>query len=99
MGLNSAKRPRSRCKMNPLPELSTALVAWYVEIHTMRCVVFAATAPKARWIAVKSYWEAGYGQKGMWPRPHAWRAPHFDKSRLAKENPRVAYGEEYVHGT
>jgi hypothetical protein len=103
MGLNSAKRPRSRCKMKTPKENpdGTALpvVAWEVEIYSMRCIVFATTAPKARWVAVRSYWEAGYGQKGMWPRPHAARCSAFDKSYLAQEDATKAYTWDYVWAT
>jgi len=38
------------------------LLAWTVEINAMSCVVFAATKDKAKWIAVKGYWDAGYGR-------------------------------------
>lgn len=69
--------------------------AWEVDVDYTRCIVFAATAAKARWIAVKSYWEAGCGRKGEWPRPEARREPQFDNCRLSAELPR-AFSREYV---
>lgn len=36
-------------------------VAWEVEIDAMRCIVFAATKAKAKYIAFKAWREAGYG--------------------------------------
>lgn len=72
------------------------LVAWSVEIDSMTCVVFATTKPKARWLAVSAYWEAGYGRKRMWPRPVAWREPRFDKSALNGGEIGRAYTREYV---
>lgn len=68
-------------------------VAWNVEIHDMHCIVFATTKAKAKWIAVKAYWEA-YG-RNMWPRPVAGREPRFDKSALRNEPPK-AYSEDHV---
>ncbi len=73
-------------------------VAWTVEIHDMSCVVFATTKPKAQWIATRSFWDAGYGRKGEWPRAKAFRAKTYDKSRLRHEPPK-AFGEEYVMDT
>lgn len=76
-------------------------LAWEVEINSMSCIVFAPTKPKARWIAVKSYWEAGYGRgNGTWPSGvHAARVPMFDKSRIARETRQQAWGRDYVLGT
>lgn len=42
----------------PLPQ---AIVAWEVEINYASCIVFAATKAKAKWAAVKAYWDA-YGR-------------------------------------
>lgn len=42
---------------------SSDLLAWEVEIHSMRCICFAATKAKAQWLATKSYWDA-YGKNG-----------------------------------
>jgi hypothetical protein len=71
------------------------LLAFEVEIHSMRCIVFARTAPKARWIAVRGYWEA-YGRgKGGWPRPIARRISRLDNSSL-KDHPSRCWAPEYV---
>ena len=71
------------------------MVAWSVEIDSMSCVVFAATAAKARYVAVRAYWEAGYGSRRTWPRAVAWREPRFDASPL-KARPNNCYCREYV---
>ena len=71
-----------------------ALLAWTVEIHSMTCVVFAATRAKAKWIAVKAYWEA-YGRNG-WPNPICNRAECYDRSVLRHEAKHVPFSEEYV---
>lgn len=78
---------------SPMPQTETPLLAFGVEIYDMRAVVFAATNPKARWLAVKAYWEAGYGSKRVWPRPKAWREPRLDKY-VATSNPTICYAEE-----
>lgn len=44
-------------------ELVQPSVAWEVEINYMSCIVFAATKAKAKWLAVKSYWDA-YSRNG-----------------------------------
>jgi hypothetical protein len=77
---------------------SSALLAWEVEIHDMRCICFAPTKAKAQWIATKSYWEA-YGRTGQWPRARAWRAERHDKSRLALKTRQQAWSEDYVLNT
>ena len=51
------------------------LFAFKVSIGDMTCVAFAESAPKARWLAVKSYWNAGYGNRRVWPRPSSTRYP------------------------
>ena len=71
------------------------LLAYRVEIEGSHCICFAASAAKARWIAVKSYWEAGYGRKGVWPRPTAARCPIYDNHSLKKQ-PNRAYSEDYL---
>lgn len=60
-----------------LAEMAMPLVAWEVEIHSMSCVVFAATKAKAKWIAVRDFWEA-YGSNGSWPHCSIVRSPFFD---------------------
>ena len=69
--------------MNTLP-------AWEVEIHHMSCIVFAATKPKARWIAVRSYWDA-FGRTPNWPTCSVARRPHLD----GKGEPKRAYAPIY----
>ena len=73
-------------------------LAWKVEINYMTCIVFTTTAPKARYIAVKGYWEAGYGSRKVWPRAVAWREPRYDKSMLNGREPGRCYGVECVEG-
>ena len=75
------------------------LLAWEVEINDMRCICFAATKPKAQWLAVKSYWSAFGRRFGEWPRAKAWRAERYDKSRLATETRQQAWSEDYVANT
>lgn len=67
-------------------------VAWEVEINYMSCIVFAATKAKAKWLAVKSYWDA-YSRSGSWPHTSVARRPQYDRfpHREAK-----AYSPEYV---
>jgi hypothetical protein len=74
------------------------LVAWSVEVSSIPCVVFASSWPKAKWIAVKSYREAGYGVKGSWPSCRGGRTKEYDGSTLKKDGPR-AYSEGYVLST
>lgn len=76
-------------------EMPVGLLAWTVEIHSMTCVVFAATKAKAQWVATKCYWDAFGRRKGEWPRAMAWRAKVYDKSRLRFEAQR-AWSEERV---
>jgi hypothetical protein len=75
------------------------LLAWEVDISSMRCIVFAATKAKANWLAVKSFWSAGYGRKGVWPRPAAKRQPVYDKSHLKSNPSQHAWVPEYVRET
>ena len=56
------------------------MVAWDVCVDGWAsAIVFAETAPKAKWLAVRSYWDAGYGEKGSWPACGTKREPRFDK--------------------
>jgi hypothetical protein len=67
-------------------------VAWEVEIDYMSCVVFATTKPKARWLAVKSYWDA-FGRTRAWPHSSIARRPYYDRF----PNPeKKAYSPEHV---
>ena len=59
----------------------------------MTCIVFAATKAKAKWLAVKAYWDA-YGRDG-WPRPTAGRAERYDDSALRFREAR-AWTEDFV---
>jgi len=70
----------------------SASVAYEVEINYLSCVVFAATQAKAKWIAVKSYWEA-YSKNGSWPQISIARRPEYD--RFPHREPK-AYTPEYV---
>lgn len=71
-------------------------LAFAVEINSMTCVVFAINAAKARWIAVKSYWEAGYGRgPGTWPNPKAKRVPRLDSSPL-KDAEQKSWSPDYA---
>lgn len=73
-------------------------VAWTVEIGGMTCVVFAATKAKAQWLAVKFFWDAGFGRPRQWPRPVAYRAETYDRSskRFTKSQ---AWSEEHIRET
>ena len=68
-------------------------VAFSVEIHNMTAIVFAETKAKAKWIAVRGYWNA-FGKNG-WPRLTAWREPRFDKNPL-REGERVPWTRDHV---
>lgn len=71
------------------------LVAWEVVIYDLRAIVFATTAPKARWLAVKGYREAGYGRRGAWPSVRAMRAERYDRSVL-RSGEQKCWTESYV---
>ncbi len=75
------------------PVVSTQLVAWEVEIHSMSCVVFAATKAKAKWIAVRDFWDA-YGKNGTWPHCNIARRPFYDK--FPHREQAKAHNPEYV---
>lgn len=75
------------------PTAPAPLLAWDVELNDMHCIVFAETAAKARWTAVRAYWEA-YEKRG-WPSVHAVRRPFLDT--FPNKQPRKAYCPEYVH--
>lgn len=68
-------------------------VAFSVEINNMRAIVFAETKAKAKWIAVRGYWDA-YGKNG-WPRSTVRREPRFDKNPL-REGERVPWTQDHV---
>ncbi|MCX6497180.1 MAG: hypothetical protein NTU93_00085 [Arthrobacter sp.] len=69
------------------------LLAWRVEIYDIVCIVFAATRDKAKWIAVRGYWDA-FGRR-QWPRPTARRAEVYDNSPRRLDPPQ-AWNEDYL---
>lgn len=73
-------------------------VAWFVEVNSMTCIVFASTLAKAKWIAVRGYREAGYGRRGMWPPTGGARRPQYDRSPLRDKTPRP-WTEDHVLNT
>lgn len=77
-----------------MPDPATPVVAWEVEINYSSCIVFAATKPKARWTAVKSYWQA-YGRDGVWPHCSVARRPMHDSYH---GEPGRAYSPAYIRG-
>lgn len=76
-----------------LPPAPAPVVAWEVEINYMSCVVFAPTKAKARWLAVKSYWDA-FGRNGTWPSSTIARKPFYD--RFPHKDEPKAFSPEYV---
>ncbi len=88
--LKLTKRPNRTAEAKAL--------AWFVEVDSMTCVVFAATAAKAKWIAVKGYRDAGYGNRGTWPPTSVGRRERYDKSPLRHQKPRP-WTEDYVQDT
>lgn len=77
-----------------MPTTETAeLLAFEVEINDLYCVAFAATPAKAKWIAVKAYWDA-YGTKGVWPSVSIARRPQYDKFPHRKAG--SVFSPEYV---
>lgn len=72
-----------------------ARVAWIVEIEDHACVAFADTRAKAKWIAVASWRDAGYGTNGRWPHVQAWRAKCYDEFSGKDDGPK-AWCEDYV---
>lgn len=76
--------------------MSTDLIAWGAEVNGLSAIVFASTRPKARWRAVKSYWEAYDRRKGEWPSIKVWRRPEFDRSELRLRDDQRAWSESYV---
>lgn len=75
--------------------MSSELLAFRVVIRDIDCIVFAETNPKARWQAVKGYWESGYGRKGTWPCPKAVRVPRLDSNPL-RQKKQKCWVPEYV---
>lgn len=75
--------------------LTGSFLAWETTVNDMTAVTFAATAAAARWNAVKSYREAGYGRPGQWPPVKAKRLPMLDDSPL-KAQGRKCWVPEYA---
>lgn len=71
------------------------IVAWTVRIDGMCCVAFAPTKPKAQWVAVRAYREAGYGLAGSWPSTITRRAECYDRCTL-RHLKQKAWAEEHV---
>ena len=74
------------------------LLAWFVDVNSMTCIVFATTSAKAKWVAVRGYWDAGYGRKGTWPPVSIDRAERFDHSPLRMKKPQP-WTTDYVADT
>ena len=72
------------------------LLAFDVRIDDMHCICFAMSAPKARWMAVHGYWDAGFGRRGLWPRAVATRKPEYDNSPIRKMGKGKCWVPEYV---
>lgn len=69
-------------------------VAWRVELPPGSCIVFAPTKAKARYQAVKAYWDA-YGRAQAWPNCNVTRAAVYDRCEMRNRHPK-AWSEDYV---
>jgi hypothetical protein len=69
---------------NERSQMTDNLLAFEVEINYHGCVVFAETEAKAKWKAVKSYWEA-FGRTSYWPTCSIKRNPRYDKFNRKEE--------------
>jgi len=73
----------------------SARVAYAVELDGVKCICFGVTKAAAKWQAVRSWREAGFGQRGEWPRTlKAARSPEYDSFNWAHR--RCAWVEDYV---
>jgi len=72
------------------------VVSWVVEIDNMMGIVFAPTAAKARYIAVRGYWDAYGRRKGEWPRATCKREPRFDAVSLIAQGRYGPFCRDYV---
>lgn len=70
------------------------IVAWRVEINYYDGVVFAETKAKAKWKAVKHYWEA-FGRTQYWPTCFINREPRFDG--FYRKNEDNVWNENYLN--
>lgn len=71
-------------------------VAWEVEINSMSCIVWAETAARARYQAVKGYWAAFGRMRGVWPRAVAGRAALFDNVPAHLKDSGRCFSRDYV---
>ena len=75
--------------------------AWKVTVEGIDCITFSRTRSRAKWIAVRSYWDAGYGDgwpKKKWPQVKAIRCPIYDCD-IAAGMEYQAWDEKYLkHG-
>lgn len=87
--------PRQKPTHKPTP-LQQAIqnVAWRVELPPGSCIAFAPTKAKARYQAVKAYWEV-YGRDKAWPNCIVTRACVYDRCELRNRPPK-AWSEAYV---
>jgi len=77
--------------------MSEKLLAFEVEVNGFITIVFAATAAKAKWRAIRGYW-AAYGRRHKeWPEVKCRRERLYDSSPLAKHSPHY-YSPSYVRG-
>lgn len=75
----------------------SARLAFAVELDGHSCICFGPTKAAAKWQAVRSWREAGFGQRGEWPQSlKATRRPEYDSFVWAEK--RNAWAEEYVAG-
>lgn len=75
----------------------SARLAYSVELDGDLCICFGPTKAAAKWQAVRSWREAGYGKRGDWPKTlRAARRPEYDSFIWADR--RNAWAEEYVAG-
>lgn len=59
-------------------------------------IVFATTASKAKWIAVRGWREAGYGSGLRWPTTLTVSRADIYDNHPNKNRPPVAYNELYM---
>lgn len=60
-------------------------VCWQVTLEDHVCYAYAPTRSAAKWVAVSSWREAGYGSDGRWPSPlTAKRFPSRDRHVLSE---------------
>lgn len=67
--------------------------AYRVTIDNIGAIVFAGTRSRAKWIAVRAYWEAGFPKK--WPAVKAVRCPVYDNHPCGDLDGR-AWNERYL---